>query len=223
MMCGQLLPAAQQLASSGALAGPSAAHCLSNLAQLLTGCAPADSSSSQRQQQQQAHSSSLADGQAAKAFVDAAQQLLLASKRPEASRPTHVGQHDSRSIADVLLDGCWMLGTQQHLLPLLQTLQQHSQQGMVVWAGYCCHLLQDSASSKPGSGSQGLSSSVLNVLAFAPKVLPSLWDWLARTAGLPLEAPLQASRGLDIAGGWQHEPWLRSGHGTRVCAQHAGT
>lgn len=89
-----------------------------------------------------------------------------------------------------------MLGTQQHLLPLLTTLQQDAPQaGMVMWAGYCVHLLQDAAA----RGSQSLSSSVLNVLAFAPKLLPSLWTWLARTAGLPLEAPLQASRGLDIA------------------------
>lgn len=201
MMHTQLLPTAQRLASSGAVAGPPAAHCLSNLAQLLTGCAPANGGShQQQQQQQQAHSSSLADGQTAQAFVRAAEQLLQAARRPEASMQLHGEQLDSRPTADVLLDGCWMLGTQQHLLPLLQTLQQHSQQGMVVWAGYCCHLLQDSPS-RPGAGSQGLSSSVLNVLAFAPKLLPSLWGWLARTAGLPLEAPLQASRGLDIAGG----------------------
>jgi hypothetical protein len=95
-----------------------------------------------------------------------------------------------------------MLGTQQHLLPLLQTMQQASSSGMVLWAGYCCHLLQDAAG-KAGSG-QSLSSSTLNVLAFAPKLLPSLWDWLAHTAGLPLEAPLQASRGLDIAGQQWH-------------------
>lgn len=200
IMCGQLLPAVGQLCSSGALAAQPAAHCLANLAQLLTGCAPG----SNQQQQQQAHSRSLGDGQVAAAYVDAAVQLLLAARRP-ASAPSG-RQRAPRTpqvsipVSDVLLDECWMLGTQQHLLPLLQTLQQHSQHGMVLWAGYCCHLLQD-APKKAGSGSQGLSSNVLNVLAFAPRVLPSLWDWLARTAGLPLEAPLQASRGLDIAGG----------------------
>lgn len=90
-----------------------------------------------------------------------------------------------------------MLGTQQHLMPLLQVLQQGSASGMVVWAGYCCHLLQDAGRQAPNS--QGLGGSVLNVLAFAPKLLQSLWEWLAHSAGLPLQAPLQASRGLDIA------------------------
>lgn len=196
-MCGQLLPTTERLARTGELTGPAATHCLATLAQLLTGAAPGSSP----QQQQAAHSSTLADAQAAAIYVDAAVQLLIAAKRPASARHTRqaaCGDEDNRPVAIVLQEGCCMLGTQQHLLPLLQTLQQHSPCGMVRWAGYCCHLLQDTAGN--AAKRQGLSSSVLNVLAFAPKLLPSLWDWLARTAGLPLEAPLQASRGLDIAG-----------------------
>lgn len=208
-MCGQLLPAAKQLASSGRLAGLPAAHCLANLAQLMTGCLPGGN----QQQQQAAHSSSLADVQIAAAYVEAAVQLLLAAKRPQLlhnSRHRHCMHEDSRPLAVVLQEGCWMLGTQQHLLPLLQTLQQRSPHGTVLWAGYCCHLLQDAAGSI--AGSQGLSGSVLNVLAFAPRLLPSLWDWLAPTAGLPLEAPLQATRGLDIAGQHRIRPAVAHVH-----------
>jgi hypothetical protein len=112
-----------------------------------------------------------------------------------------------------------MLGSQHHLLQLMRVLTSHSQEGMVLWAGYCAHLLQDtpkicagaaaagqpagalngSSSSKASHGSGQLSIAVLNVLAFAPGILPAVWRWLALSAGLPLEAPLQASRGLDIA------------------------
>jgi ubiquitin-protein ligase E3 C len=41
--------------------------------------------------------------------------------------------------------------------------------------------------------------SALNALAFSPPVLPQLWRWLAQDLGLPLEAPYEASRGLDVA------------------------
>jgi hypothetical protein len=197
VMCGHLLPAAQQLASTGALAGLPAAHCLANFAQLLTGCA---ASVSGRTAQQAAVSTTLAQPQVATAYVHAAVQLLVAARRQGVAPSRHYSQGsaaDGRSVADVLQEGCCMLGTQQHLMPLLQVLQQDSTAGMVLWAGYCCHLLQDAGSNAPSS--QGLGGSVLNVLAFAPKLLPSLWEWLAHSAGLPLQAPLQASRGLDIA------------------------
>lgn len=197
VMYGHLLPTAQQLASTGALAGLPAAHCLANIAQLLTGCAASVSGGTA---QQAAVSTTLAQPQVATAYVHAAVQLLVASRRQEASPSRHSPQGsavDRRSVADVLQEGCWMLGTQQHLMPLLQVLQQDSTFGMVLWAGYCCHLLQDAGSKAPNS--QGLGGSVLNVLAFAPKLLPFLWEWLAHSAGLPLQAPLQASRGLDIA------------------------
>ncbi|WIA29294.1 hypothetical protein OEZ86_011799 [Tetradesmus obliquus] len=56
-----------------------------------------------------------------------------------------------------------------------------------------------SDTSQAAAGSGQLSTAVLNVVAFAPGILPGVWRWLALAAGLPLEAPLQASRGLDIA------------------------
>jgi hypothetical protein len=202
----QLLSTAQHLAASGCLAGAPAAHCFASIAQLLTGV---DGSSGKQQQQQLQHSSSLAHGSTAELFVRAAMQLLAATSEPAAPPPAGGGQGCSPGA--VLQEGCWMLGTQQHLLPLQQALMQHSPDGMLLWAGYCVHLLQAgqppqartgstaAAAAAPGSEA-GLSSTVLNVLAFAPRLLPSLWDWLARAGGFPLEAPLQASRGLDIAG-----------------------
>ncbi len=36
--------------------------------------------------------------------------------------------------------------------------------------------------------------SVLSALGFTPLLLPRLWAWLARAIGLPLGAPLQATR-----------------------------
>lgn len=227
VMCNQLLPTAEQLARTGRLAGLPAVHCLANLAQLLTGC----TAGSVGGHNQQLQAAGLAEAQAALVYVAAAVQLLMSASKADSptimqqqhhhktsrAHKSHTGSNqrpqdnnEQFCAAAVLQDGCWMLGTQQHLLPLLQALQQHSPQGMVTWAGYCVHLLQDGSSSsstsstRNTSGRQGLGSSVLNVLAFAPKLLPSLWDWLARTAGLPLEAPLQASRGLDIAGQGKH-------------------
>jgi hypothetical protein len=172
---------------------------MATFAQLLTGCLPG---SSPAQHQQHAPISSLTHGKVATAYVQAAVRLLIASRQHEPACGCGLdssSEVDSRSPAEVLQQGCWILGTQQHLLPLVQTLQQHSQHGTVLWAGYCVHLLQDTGSPAAGN-SQDLGASVLNVLAFAPQLLPALWQWLARTAGLPLEAPLQATRGLDIAG-----------------------
>jgi hypothetical protein len=41
--------------------------------------------------------------------------------------------------------------------------------------------------------------SLLNALAFSPTILPRLWGRLGPSLGLPLEAPIGATRGLDIA------------------------
>lgn len=41
--------------------------------------------------------------------------------------------------------------------------------------------------------------SVLNSLAFMPGLLPRLWKQLCVLLGLPREAPLAATRGLDVA------------------------
>ena len=35
--------------------------------------------------------------------------------------------------------------------------------------------------------------------AMGSSVLPRLWRWLATSLGLPLEAPMEATRGWDIA------------------------
>lgn len=102
-----------------------------------------------------------------------------------------------------------MLASQGHLLQLMRVLTSSNQDGIVTWAAYCVHLMQDSSTAAAHTGHANrqsgscsgsvLSCAVLNVLSFAPGVLPGLWRWLAVTAGFPLEAPLQASRGLDIA------------------------
>jgi hypothetical protein len=235
----QLLPAAAQLAKSGRLSGTAALHCLANIAQLLTGC-------SQQQQQQRTAvlplSPHLEAGTTAEAYCRAAVQLLSAGTRltqgnssrkqrvsaaasSTASRGSqHAKQQRSRSSSSgvpaeavsILQDGCWMLGSQQHLLQLMKVLTSHGQEGMVLWAAYCVHLLQDTAkvnaaaaaahtagaengSSKAAAGNGQVATAVLNVVAFAPGILPGVWRWLALAVGLPLEAPLQASRGLDIA------------------------
>jgi hypothetical protein len=239
----QLLPAATQLAASGRLSGVAALHCLANIAQLLIGCSQRQH---QQQQLLTAPSPHLEDSNTAVAYCRAAVQLLSAgtqlrhsksngncsrqrgnSSSNSAGKDRQQAQHRQNSnsssssvateAAGILQDGCWMLGSQQHLLQLLRVLSSGSQEGMVLWAGYCLHLLQDSAristaaaaaaasgnaaadSSQAAGGSGQLSTAVLNVVAFAPGVLPGVWRWLAVTAGLRLEAPLQASRGLDIA------------------------
>lgn len=62
----------------------------------------------------------------------------------------------------------------------------------------------------------GGGPSALNTLAFAPPLLPALWRWLCLRLGLPLEAPLEASRGLVSAGrSWAW--WLP---GRRTCLPH---
>jgi hypothetical protein len=237
----QLLPAATQLARSGRLSGTAALHCLANVAQLLTGC------SQQQPQQRPAVVPPLQHlevGATAEAYCRAALQLLSAGTRltqGNSSREQHTsvatGSNTNRGsqhakhlrscssssgaaaeAASTLQDGCWMLGSQQHLLQLMKVLRSHSHEGMVLWAAYCVHLLQDTAkvhaaaaaaaantagaengSSKAAVGTGQLATAVLNVIAFAPGILPGVWRWLALAVGLPLEAPLQASRGLDIA------------------------
>lgn len=211
-----LLPAAEQLASQGKLSGVEALHCLANIAQLVTGCSTADGHQQQQQQQPGAGGSQhLENLDMATAYCNTAVQLLTASTTPSTAVPVpgarSVKQHGTRapvSAADVLCEGCWMLGTQGHLLQLLRVLTSSHQDGIIVWAAYCTHLLQDSRTAtgrtdnsncRQGSSNSGLSRSVLSVMSFAPGVLPALWRWLAVTAGFPLEAPLQASRGLDVA------------------------
>jgi hypothetical protein len=200
VMVQQLLPTAQQLGGAGRLTGPAAAHCLVNLAQLLVRAGASSGSSAGGSSSSSSSSgSSLADGPTAEAYVRACMQLLVAAQQPTTTTSSSSGSSACCS-ADVLQQGLAIAGAQAHLLQLRQALVQHSPQGEVLWAGYCVHLLQDSGgSSSQRADGQGLASSVLSVLAFAPGLLPSLWQWLARTAGLPLEAPLQASRGLDIA------------------------
>eukprot|EP00879_Flechtneria_rotunda_P007931 GHRR01008309.1.p1 GENE.GHRR01008309.1~~GHRR01008309.1.p1 ORF type:complete len:968 (+),score=427.16 GHRR01008309.1:1220-4123(+) len=187
------------------------------------------------------------DPQTAWAFCGAVMHLLAAASKPASKSFVFIKQHKQRlhngrnaangsqyegevasndisqangsraSATEVLQQGCWMLASQQHLLQLMKVLTSHSQDGIVVWAGYCVHLLQDchritqlSGKKEPNAAtdskgnrnsidSSSLSKSVLNVIAFHPGLLPAMWRWLALTAGLPLEAPLQASRGLDIA------------------------
>ncbi|KAF6266492.1 hypothetical protein COO60DRAFT_942 [Scenedesmus sp. NREL 46B-D3] len=237
----QLLPAAAQLASAGRLSGTAALHCLANIAQLLTGCSQrqqqhqvaAAPASKHLEAGAMATAYCMAASQLLSAGARLGQSSSAISRRQrggvassnagrDTQRPKQQqGQHSSSSsnsrgvaaeAASILQGGCWMLGSQQHLLQLMRVLTSHSQGGMVLWAGYCVHLLQDAArvsaaaaagagscGSAPAAGSAQLSSSVLNVVAFAPGVLPAVWRWLALAAGLPLEAPLQASRGLDIA------------------------
>jgi hypothetical protein len=121
---------------------------------------------------------------------------------------------DSASAAAAVLNHeCCVLGTQQHLLELKQVLTSSFSDGMVIWCAYCAHLIQDchaielaaarqssaaTSTSAAAGPSKGLSTAVLNVLSFAPNLLNTMWHWLAVNAALPLEAPLQASRGLDI-------------------------
>ncbi|GAB4814415.1 hypothetical protein N2152v2_001461 [Parachlorella kessleri] len=47
-------------------------------------------------------------------------------------------------------------------------------------------------------GTVPASARVLSALAFATPLLPQLWKWLGVSVGVPLEAPLQATRGWDI-------------------------
>lgn len=246
----QLLPTAEQLASSGQLCGLDALHCLANIAQLLTGCSPATAQLQQQPAQPGVgRSQHLEDATTAAVYCSTAVQLLTATNKgtsrdssKQNGRILHLGTHaqgqcnapqpgglrgkdsssDSNSCntrpsaVDVLRDECWMLGTLAHLLQLRRVLTTSQPDGIVLWSAYCIHLMQDCSkvSEQPGttvartpsrsqadsnSESVDVSRAVLNVLSFSPDVLPAMWRWLAVTAGLPLEAPLQASRGLDIA------------------------
>jgi hypothetical protein len=235
LLCSHLLPAAQGLTACGRLVGQPALHCLANLAQLLTGCsAKAHDSQPQNNHHQQQllvvqPSRALEVADVAAAYCLTATHLLAAaasSPTPRKQQQRHKQQHkqpqqqllfgdcasDGAAIgAHVLLEsGCWMLGSQPHLLQLQRVLcTAQPEAGMPLWCAYVVHLLQDGraiTSSGSATGNlhasnvqRGLADAVLNVLAFAPGLLLLMWRWLAVTAGLPLEAPLQASRGLDVA------------------------
>lgn len=66
------------------------------------------------------------------------------------------------------------------------------------------HLLLLMADSSGGGGSKAQAARLLSALAFGMQLLPRLWRQLATTVGLPLEAPLQATRGWEV-------PTLRHG------------
>lgn len=68
---------------------------------------------------------------------------------------------------------------------------------------YLCCSLQSVVDPK----SHPVSLPFLNVLAFAPSFIPKLWKWIALNLRVPLEAPLDATRG------WRIES-VQSGYGS---------
>ncbi len=202
----------RQLARSRQLLGAPALWCAANLGLLLT-----NASSSTGDAYTLPPSPHLCDPRTAEALCAAVMQLLAAARQQAHGR--HEQQQTQLATA---LQQLWPVGSQSHLLQLLGVLAQPGQDeaGMLVFAGYCIHLVQDlpelaaattagtalAGASPVAGGNSGSSSSssssgvsALNALAFAPSLLPAIWRWLAVHLGLPLEAPLEASLGLDVA------------------------
>ncbi|GAX84732.1 hypothetical protein CEUSTIGMA_g12154.t1 [Chlamydomonas eustigma] len=105
------------------------------------------------------------------------------------------------------LASIWPLGSRPFLLQFLDS-SEHRTGDIVQFAAMCeacikhipemqrvlAAVLKARGRLKPAA-----TPSLLNTLAFAPNVLPRLWRWLAPALGMPLEAPLGATRGLDVA------------------------
>lgn len=136
----------QQLAAGGELRGSGALCCLANAVQLLacpSGTSPQDGCSS-RCVYLLAPSPALADARTAAAFAAAVMPLLTAAA---------AGGGDEAGVVQQL----WPLASQAHLLQMMAVLagsgsssggssgsssRSPDGQGMVLFAGYCVHLVQ---------------------------------------------------------------------------------
>ncbi len=203
---GQLLASLQLAAQQGQLSGLPAMWALANTVQLLAAAPGAQP---------------LAELAAAEPFCSAAVQLLVAASSGKGAG----GSSGSSTVGWTLaLNSAGPLADQPMLLQLLAAL---GQQHMPLFARLCVQLVHTlpevckrgggpsaaTSSTAPAAAAAASSStgaaqeqapqlsvpSALNALAFSPPVLPQLWRWLAGDLGLPLEAPFEASRGLDVA------------------------
>jgi ubiquitin-protein ligase E3 C len=219
-----LLAAAQQLAAARQLSGPAACSCLGNLVQLLLcpeGTTPQDGSSS-RAVYSLGASPSLAHAPTAAAYATAAMQLLAAAGGGAGNALLAqlwplAGQAHLLQMLDVLPTshehGMWLFAA--YCVGLLVDLPRLSEAASSSSERLASNAAASTSSPGAGDGSAAPAAastaataaagpSALNTLAFAPRVLPALWRWLCVQLGLPLEAPLAASRGLVRA----HAAWV---------------
>jgi hypothetical protein len=103
------------------------------------------------------------------------------------------------SDAPKLFSALSPLAKRSFLMPLFSILEKE-EGGMEAFSHFCdsclLHLPKISTANESSSPS---CPNVLNTLAFAPDILPRQWRWLTFALGLPLEAPIGATRGLDVA------------------------
>ena len=106
----------------------------------------------------------------------------------------------SASDAPKVLSALSTLTRRSFLVPLFETLEG-VQGGVEAFSLFCDAALISfpKISSALNSSVSSKCPNVLNTLAFAPNILPRMWRWLSFSLGLPLEAPLGATRGLDVA------------------------
>ncbi|KAK9815844.1 hypothetical protein WJX72_010650 [[Myrmecia] bisecta] len=109
------------------------------------------------------------------------------------------------------IQGLWPLGEGTFVGQLVDCLASAPDAAIPLLAGFYHQLLAALPALTAAAGVQAAAhtSRFVNALAFGcPGWLPKLWRWLAHDLGLPLEAPLQASRGWDIASLGQGLPGL---------------
>lgn len=130
------------------------------------------------------------DPNAAKPYALAMSELI---QRAGNSRPLSIPD------ASKLFPALSPIAKRSFLTPLFNALEK-TEGGMEAFSLFCDSCLVSLP--KVSSASSSTASSfpnILNTLAFAPDILPRQWKWLSFSLGLPLEAPIGATRGLDVA------------------------
>ncbi|CAD7704872.1 unnamed protein product [Ostreobium quekettii] len=125
-----------------------------------------------------------------KAYAQAVTKILEVTTEEALSKG--VGKGDWAGVSR----GLSVFSDRAHLLQLLKALEQQAQ-GVELLAKLYCLLLHRLPLITPFSKSFP-AGHLLNTVAFAPHFLPKLWHWLAVNIRVPLEAPLEATRGWIV-------------------------
>ncbi|KAK9789956.1 hypothetical protein WJX73_003575 [Symbiochloris irregularis] len=128
-----------------------------------------------------------ADGGVLLAAIQAIMQNLTAA---EQASPGACKSHKGA------MDALWPLADGRLVLELLHAAGNKREVCMQVAVAW--HEVLEVAAKVYPADSQG-ATRFLNALAFNKELLAGLWQWLAHTVGLPLEAPQGATRGWSIA------------------------
>ncbi|KAK9903317.1 hypothetical protein WJX75_002686 [Coccomyxa subellipsoidea] len=167
---------------------------LVNLTQLVSGVLVTKKLEGGRSVQYLPKSALLGDPGNVVAYLHTALGLLSKALSTHQKRPSS----GSGSAAQGAVAGLWPLAEGTFVTQLLSGLKPDQ----LPLLAHLYHLLLASLpvlAPATGCRADKEEARLVNALAMGSSVLPRLWPWLATSLGLPLEAPMEATRGWDIA------------------------